>query len=139
MKYIYFLFFFISASGVSQNKINPIVEVKYVGPGINTIISVDYTKFDSAFHKSMYKTTNITDSLFFNKLIRGYKVAKYKKRYKRIDTRYKITIYPPNETKPVLIYTNYYGDAVIKGKVLLKCDLLKTLHYFIEEFYNKKE
>ena len=87
----------------------------------------------------MYKTTNITDSLFFNKLIRCYKIAKYKKRYKRIDTRYKITIYPPNETKPVLIYTNYYGDAVIKGKVLSKCDLSKTLHYFIEEFYNKKE
>ena len=140
MKWIFFIFlFFISTIGFCQNHTNPTLEVKYVSPGINTIIAVDYTKFDSAFHKSMYKNASITDSLLFYRLLRGYKIAKYNKNYRRIDTRYKITLYPPKGKKPVLIYTNYYGDAVINGKLLAKCDLLKTLHDFIEEFGKKKE
>lgn len=122
----------------SQNAINPGIQIKYVNPGISTIIAVDYRKFDSAFAKSMYRDTVFNNLSLIKKLKQDYAKVKYQKKYKRIDTRYKISLYYPNQTEPVLVYMSYYGDATINHRLLSQCDFLNTLNKLIDSLVKKK-
>lgn len=140
MKSIFILsLFLISTNAWCQNSTNASIEIKYVNLGINTIIAVDYKKFDSVFAKDMYKDTAIINPSFLSKLLQGYKVAKYNKNYKRIDTRYKITLHFSDIPKPVLVYMSYFDEAIVNNKLLTKCDFLKYLQHLIDSLVNKKK
>jgi hypothetical protein len=130
---------FISTNAWCQKSKNASIEIKYVNLGINTIIAVDYKKFDSAFAKDMYKDTVIINPLFLSKLLQGYKAAKYNKRYKKIDTRYKISLHFSDIAKPVLIYMSYFDEAIVNNKLLAKCDFLKSLQHLIDSIVNNKK
>lgn len=128
----------VQSEAFSQSSEKSILRIKYVNPGINTIIAVDYKIFDSAFHKNLYRDTAITDSVLTLILLSQYKMIRYCKAYKKIDTRYKISFFPPELNDPILIYMSYNGEAVINNRLLSKCNFLKTLKGITDSLVNKR-
>ena len=115
-----------------QSGTTPHIDIKYVGSGIATIIAVKYQKFDSAFASEQYKykTINKEDDVF-NKIEKSYKGAKYKIS-KVIDTRYKLTFYFSNSIKPFTIYSSYFYDFTLNGRIMIDCKFKKLLKEIID-------
>lgn len=129
--------FFLSEKVSSQTKSAPRVLIKYVHPGIHTIVAIDYREFDTAFVKSMYKDTVFDNTYLLQKLKKEYAKARYRNNYKRIDTRYKISLFYPDKMEPILVYMSYYGEASINHRLLSQCDFLKSLNGLIDSLTKK--
>ena len=135
---IVILLIFFSVNVLCQENLTSKILIKYIHPGVHTIVAVDYKEFDTAFAKSMYKDTLLDNLLFLQKIKKEYIKVKYRKSYKRIDIRYKISLYFPDNKKPILVYMSYYGEGSINEKLLANCEFLKSLNSLIDSLNRKR-
>ena len=137
--FLIIVLFFIAAPCFSQLHKDNTIEIKYINPGVTTLVPVGYTTFDSAFASGMYNSEIIDNPARFTKLWDYYKSVTYSAETKPIDARYKISLYFSVYTKPVVIYMDYAYNAVDDGKLLSKSNFLKTLIHLVDAtVYHKK-